>query len=94
VSNVVSLDDHRPHATGPVVCLACKHSWVATALATVSTFECPSCGLFKGIRQGIHEPPQGASVFSCGQCSGNFFWVMPGEVMCVACGNEGAWPSP
>ena len=48
MSEVISLDDHRPHSSRYVACMACAHDWVAVAPATTLTLECPSCGLMEG----------------------------------------------
>ena len=48
MSDVVSLDAHRPHEAGPVVCTRFKHSWVAVRLLGVIFLECPKCGAHRG----------------------------------------------
>ena len=47
-SNVVSLDENRPHVAGPVVCTRCEHSWVAVRPVGVIFLECPKCGAHRG----------------------------------------------
>lgn len=47
-SNVVSLDENRPHVSGPVVCTRCEHSWVAVRPVGVIFLECPKCGAHRG----------------------------------------------
>ena len=48
MSDIVALDDHRPHMTGPVVCLRCDHSWIAVRPLGVIFLECPKCGAHRG----------------------------------------------
>lgn len=48
MSDVVSMQDHRPHKAGPVVCTRCDHSWVAVRPVGVIYLECPKCGAHRG----------------------------------------------
>jgi hypothetical protein len=89
MGTVVDLESRRPHTTGPATCLHCGHGWIATVPVSLGSFECPACGLFKGIHKGICSPPSDALSFMCGGCKGSFFWVLEGgDVMCVACGKQ------
>lgn len=47
-SNVVSLDDHRPHNASYVACVGCGHDWPCIHPPEVETFECPECGAMAG----------------------------------------------
>jgi hypothetical protein len=48
MSDVVNLDEHRPHQAGPVVCLRCDYTWVAVRPLGVIFLECPKCGAQRG----------------------------------------------
>ena len=52
--NIVSLDENRPHAAGPVVCGRCQHSWVAVRPVGVIWCECPKCGAMFGASFMMH----------------------------------------
>lgn len=43
MSDVITLDDHRPHEAGPVICARCQHSWVAVRPIGATGLECPKC---------------------------------------------------
>ena len=48
--NIARLDDHRPHAQGPAVCLACSHRWRAVVPAGFEDpIECPACHEMSGL---------------------------------------------
>ncbi len=48
MSDVVTLDDMRPHMQGPVVCTRCQHSWTAVRPRGTGYLECPKCGAIAG----------------------------------------------
>jgi len=43
MSDIIELDDHRPHATTSVECKCCSHKWVAVYPVTANYLECPGC---------------------------------------------------
>ena len=45
---VISLDEHRPHWSGPVVCNRCGWSWVAVRPVGTGLMECSKCGSISG----------------------------------------------
>lgn len=45
---IISLDDHRPHMAGPVVCARCLHTWISVRPAGELDLECPACGAMAG----------------------------------------------
>lgn len=47
-SNVVSLDEHRPHNASYVACMDCGHDWPCVHPPEVVDFECPNCGHMTG----------------------------------------------
>lgn len=49
MSNVLNLDDHRPHDAVYVACIECGKDWVAVVpTAHNVTLECPKCGAMSG----------------------------------------------
>ncbi|WWT39925.1 hypothetical protein [Microcystis phage Mwe-JY08] len=48
MTEIVSLDEHRPHDVGPVVCTRCSYSWVAVRPRGVMFLECPKCSAQRG----------------------------------------------
>ena len=54
--NVITLDDHRPHQSTYVACLACGKDWVAVAPADVVHFECPVCRVLCGVEVKPDSP--------------------------------------
>lgn len=72
---------------GPCVCLACRHEFAHRDEAAVKVFQCPRCELWKAVRQGLYQPPDGTSVQRC-HCGCTFFWnIDDGTTMCVECGH-------
>lgn len=49
MSDVLQLDEHRPHEQGPVICARCQHTWVAVRPVGVTHMECPNCGAGVGM---------------------------------------------
>jgi hypothetical protein len=90
MGEVRSLDDHRPHVTGPAICLGCKHKWIAVRLskeeAWDESFECPECHLFKGVPEGLFSPSVGSTRFVC-PCGCDIFFVLKDWYMCRNCGS-------
>lgn len=48
------------------------------------SLECPACGLFKGVLEGLMEPGQGTR-FVC-QCGSDLFYILPDGCQCLMCG--------
>jgi DNA-directed RNA polymerase subunit RPC12/RpoP len=50
VSNVVEIDEYRPHVTGIARCEECSQEWVAVILLASADkpLECPNCGQMQG----------------------------------------------
>lgn len=86
MSNVISLDSHRPHRQGEAHCLGCRHSWHAVALEGVVVLTCPECLSDKGIFSGIVGPSEGDQVWAC-NCENTFFQRIAGKGWaCTQCG--------
>lgn len=43
MSEVVTLDEHRQHEAGPVICHRCHHIWTAVRPSGANQLECPRC---------------------------------------------------
>ena len=48
MSEIVNIDDHRPHEARYVACMKCANDWVAVYPAGVTGLECPKCGEIAG----------------------------------------------
>ena len=48
MTNIVSIDDHRPHQTSYVACFDCGKDWIAIAPANTMQFECQKCAKLSG----------------------------------------------
>jgi len=49
MSEIINLDDQRPHVTRYVACISCGKDWVATVDARAEgMLECPECGALAG----------------------------------------------
>lgn len=55
MSNVVNLDEQRPHYSGMCSCLNCKHEWVGVVPMTATVLECPSCHAMRGAMFSARE---------------------------------------
>lgn len=85
MTNVVNLDDHRPHAGGPALCLECRHEWHAVAPVGVLSFECPQCGTSKGCWMGVCIPAEKTPIYTC-ECGNDLFFVLMDGTLCAKCG--------
>lgn len=80
--SVVRLDDYRSTTTGDAVCLVCGHKWVAVVPAGVADLECPECGTFRGVFNGLCAPDY---VWEC-NCGCQHFYLHASGAMCAKCG--------
>jgi hypothetical protein len=48
MSEVINLDEHRPHTSRYVACMKCAHDWVAVAPVGATALECSECGEMAG----------------------------------------------
>lgn len=78
MSDIVDLDEHRPHISGPVVCTRCRHKWVAVRPVGTDLLECPACGANRGagLDTMLHKP----HLFLGGECCGQ----RDGDGVCAA----------
>lgn len=82
-ADVHDIFEHQAHLSGPAVCLACRHSWVAVAPLGTTELECGSCGLFRGI---FAYPPRPSMHYEC-QCGNSTYYIGEGEIpWCTYCG--------
>lgn len=84
---MVSLKQ-EPMATGPAVCLRCRHRWEVTAPVGVTQFDCPECSLQKGVRAGLCEKREPHWTCLCGS---QYFHITADGAYCPACGLDQAW---
>lgn len=84
-------------ATGPLLCLGCRHKWTASYKPPKEQFECPACGLDKGVVEGLYQGAPGDSKWVCACGNSYFEYVIPSRakphLLCVACGDaKGDFP--
>jgi hypothetical protein len=78
--------------SGPARCLHCGHNWVGVAPAGTLIFDCPVCGLHKGVFLGLCLAPAGKQVWTC-KCGCDLFQVVADEhgkfawMHCLMCGS-------
>jgi hypothetical protein len=48
MSDIINLDDHRPHEARYVACMKCAHDWVAVFPVKATALECSKCGEMSG----------------------------------------------
>mgnify|MGYP002630751558 FL=1 len=47
-SDVIELNDRRPHTAKRVVCMNCVNTWVAVFPSNTTGLECSECGAMEG----------------------------------------------
>jgi hypothetical protein len=69
MSDIVELDEHRPHISGPVACTRCRHKWTAVRPVGSDLLECPACGAIRGasLDTMLHKPHLILGAECCGQ---------------------------
>jgi hypothetical protein len=82
MTNVISLDEARPHMTGNAMCLQCGEKWVAVAPIGTVELECPECQTWKGVFEGMTAPD---TVWQC-DCGNQHFYIDDNGAMCAKCG--------
>ena len=47
MAKVMGIEENTPHKVSEVICVECKHRWIAVRPATtlLKNLECPRCGL-------------------------------------------------
>lgn len=55
-SNVIVLDEYRPHMAGEFICYHCLHAWVAVWDARMTELDCPECGRWTPVSMGSVDP--------------------------------------
>lgn len=90
MSNVVSIEEARPHLAGKAVCLHCRYEFVAVAPVGEVCLDCPECGARTGARMNgvLSDGPHWTC--SCG----NQFFLIPkqGDIYCGNCGLSQVFP--
>ncbi len=87
--DVVSLQERRPHLSGPVRCMECGHQWAAVAPIGTCRLECPGCRCWKGVWIGATEADEGKAAWIC-QCGNDAFQLLPHAIRCLRCGTDAA----
>jgi len=82
MTNIVNLQEHRPHLSGNAKCLSCNHEWIAVAPIGTVELECPECGTWKGVYAGLTAPD---TVWQC-NCGNQHFYITGEDAMCSRCG--------
>lgn len=79
MTDIVELDEHRPHISGPVVCTRCRHKWTAVRPVGTDLLECPVCGASRGASFGtmLHKPHLILGAECCGQRDGDGVCASP-----------------
>lgn len=85
MGDVIDLDDHRPHNSGPAKCLACKREWVATAPVGAVELECPGCGCMTGTFAGLCHTAFLQPQCDCGSM---LFAIDVHSPYCIRCGSR------
>lgn len=81
----------KEYMRGPARCLHCRHAWEARVLVgTISSLECPHCGLFKGVLEGLIEPGPDGRRWVC-DCGCDLYYILPDGVQCLQCGHMPEW---
>ena len=74
-----------PTMRGSARCLHCRHTWeVVVPEGMIMALECPQCGLWKGVLEGLIEPGHGTR-FVC-YCGCDLFYILPEGCQCLLCG--------
>lgn len=98
MGEVVDIRARRPHLSGAVICLACKHERVGVAEPGTFDMECPSCSCPRGVWKYSLVPEEGSQVWSCVTCDCCVYFLQMGErtkegyptilTVCTGCGQR------
>lgn len=83
MSDIINLDDHRPHLSGDAICVACKHQWVGVTPIGLWWFECPNCRTDNGLWVAPVDPD--GERWEC-ECGSQLFYILPNGPRCRQCG--------
>lgn len=72
-----------PHLSGPAVCLACQHKWVAVAPVGAVWLECPACSLERG--RYVGQVSRDGDHWHC-NCGNDLFRATQAGMYCPNCG--------
>jgi len=84
MTNVISLDEYKPHISGDAKCLTCGYEWFETAPIGTVELECSKCSTFKGVFVGMTAPE---TVWEC-SCGNQHFYIDSQGAMCAKCGTR------
>lgn len=79
--------EREPHRSGPCKCLHCQHEWQAVVPKSADQpFECPECGLMRGVWNALFGAGEDQQFFECNHCYSVHFMILRTNVVCVGCG--------
>lgn len=84
MGNIVDITSRLPHTSGKTKCMSCQYEWVAVAPVGTTVFDCPKCGVSKGVSMGFALPEE----FLVCQCGGYLFTLTRTGEVCANCGSE------
>lgn len=83
--NVIPFAKREQHGAGEAFCIACGHTWAATAPTGTVAMECPGCHAHKGRWKFEFFPSVGQMVREC-QCGNQLFYLTTEGHLCANCG--------
>lgn len=83
MGEVIDILSRREHLAAQVICLHCKHKWVAVVPVGVLALECPECSLTKGVLQGLVFPEE---YYQCVCGNSHMMLSRDGTFVCSICG--------
>lgn len=89
MSDVITLDDYRPHNAGIAFCLHCEHEHAAVAPIDVDWMECPNCHLHRATWKGTFV--RGEHLHWTCNCGSQLFHLTDKGPYCPQCGE---WACP
>ena len=85
MSEVINLDDHRPHMQGQMKCTACKHEFQAVTPIGTDWAECPECHLHRAT--WVNTVLKAGDHYTCIHCGCQTFQISNiYQVYCPVCG--------
>ena len=88
MGKVINIRASQPDVTGSAYCYGCSHKWTAVVPHGMIMFDCPNCGLWKGVFAGLFiDVGQRHFICDCGCC--HFFMQRDEEFFsCCLCGEK------
>lgn len=83
MSNIINLAEYQSHISGEVICMVCKHEWIACAQVGTVDLDCQKCGTSKGHFK--YPCSRDEDHWTC-RCGSVYFCITPGGYYCPNCG--------